>query len=328
MDRRKLLFTLGGLPMTVAAASTALTSTGQNWPDKPIRFILSQPPGSGPDAMARLIGTALANQLGQPIVIDNRPGGQNAIGAQAAARASADGYTFYFATAAALVTNAFLFKSLPYTPREDFAPVGMVGRVPFAITVNVDSPFQSFSDLIAYARANPGTLDVANEGPLTFGGLLTRIVAAQLGIKVHPVPYASVGSGITDTVGGQIGVLMSDAPSVMPLVQARRLRALAVTTAESVPGLDGVAPIAQVIPGFDFYGWVGLVAPAATPPAIIERLNRALDHVLTDATVFGRISAIGPIIKGAGTPQEMKQMIDDEYVRWESLAKQIQIGSE
>src|SRR3954469_20926005 len=188
---------------TFTLAATAAARAGfqplvraQAWPDKPIKLILSQPPGSGPDSMARMIGDQLSRKWGQPVVVENRPGGQNAIGAQAAAKSPPDGYNFYWATTAALVTNAYLFKTLPYDPKKDFVPVGMVGKVPFALSVNAGSPFKSLQDLVAFAKANPGKLTIANEGPKPFGGMMTRLVASQLNIQVNSVPYVSVGAAV------------------------------------------------------------------------------------------------------------------------------------
>ncbi|KAF1018728.1 MAG: hypothetical protein GAK30_03530 [Paracidovorax wautersii] len=324
LNRRECLFALASLPL----AGFAGPSRAQNWPDKPIRFILSQPAGSGPDAMARLVGHDLTALLGQAVIVENRPGGQNAIGAQAAARSAADGSTFYVATAAALVTNPFLFKSLSYDPRSDFTPVGMVGVVPFAISVNANAPFRSFTELVTYAKANPGKLDIANEGPRTFGGLLTRFLAAQLGLDIHPVSYSSVSAAVNDTVAGQIGVLVSDVPSVLPMVKAGRLRTLAVTTTDRVPGLDNVPTVADTLPGFDFYGWVGIVAPAGTSAPVVQAMNRALDRVLANLDLAERIRTIGPITHGAGTPAQMQAMLDKEHARWAKLTKDFDIQPE
>ena len=279
MQRRHCL---SWIAATAALCAATPTWAQPDWPSKPIRFVLSQPAGSGPDAVARLIGNELGPRLGQPIIVDNKPGGQNAIGAQAAARAPADGYTFYFTTAAALVTNPFLFKSLPYDPRKDFTSVGMVGVVPFAVSVHPGSPFHTLADLVAYAKANPGKLAVANEGPRTFGGLVTLFLAKQTGIEVNAIPYTSVGAGISDAVGGQLGVLVSDVPAVMPMVKAGRLRVLAVTSAERVAGLEAIPTVKEAtVPDFDFSGWMGLVAPSGTPAAIVARVNRELDAVLS-----------------------------------------------
>ena len=324
MNRRTFTLTTGAALL----ASYIPASWAQGWPDKPIKLILSQPAGSGADSMARMIGDQLSRRLNQPIVVENRPGGQNAIGAQAAARSAADGYTFYFATAAALVMNSYLFKNLPYDPRKDFVPVGMVGTVPFTISVNASSKFQSLADLVAYAKANPGKLAIANEGPKTFSGMITRLLAAQLGIEVNSVPYASVSAGVTDTVGGQIEVLVSDVPSVSQMVTAGKLRPLAVTTAKRISGWDNVPPVADTLPGFNYAGWIGIVAPAGTPAAVIQRFNRELDVVLSDKDMAARLLAIGPMTDGAGTVAQMGGMLDAEHSRWAKLTKDLSIAPE
>jgi tripartite-type tricarboxylate transporter receptor subunit TctC len=315
---------------TLSAAGAALAGwhplgQAQAWPEKPIKLVLSQPSGSGPDAMARMIADPLSRKWGQGIVVENRPGGQNAIGAQAAARAPADGYTFYFATAAALVTNAYLFKSLPYDPKKDFVPVGMIGKVPFSLCVTASSPHKTLQEFIAYAKANPGRLAVANEGPKTFSGMMTRLLSAQLGIQVNSVPYVSVGAAVTDTVGGQTEAIISDVPSVAQMVKAGRLRPLAVTTARRVAGWDSVPPFADVLPGFDYAGWVGIVAPVGTPAVAIQRFNRDLDAVLVDKEMAARLLAIGPITDGAGSPEQMGAFLQAEHTRWAALTREIGI---
>jgi tripartite-type tricarboxylate transporter receptor subunit TctC len=316
---------------TFAAASAALAgwqlpAGAQAWPERPVRLWLSQPAGSGADAMARMIGDQLARRWSQPLVVENRPGGQNAIGASAAAKAAADGHNFYFATAAALVTNAYLFKSLPYDPKKDFVPVGMVGKVPFAVSVNPNSALKSLPELVAYAKANPGKLAVANEGPKTFSGMMTRLLSAQLGIQVNAVPYVSVSAGVTDTVGGQTEVIVSDVPSIAQMVKAGRLRPLAVTTAKRVAGWDSIPSIAEtVLPGFDYAGWIGIVAPAGTPVAAIARFNRDLDAVLGDREMAARLLAIGPMTEGAGSVEQMAAFLAGEHARWARLTQDIGI---
>ncbi|MES3003662.1 MAG: tripartite tricarboxylate transporter substrate-binding protein [Pseudomonadota bacterium] len=319
MDRRTFTLT------TAAAALTgwAPLARSQSWPDRPVRIVLSQPAGSGPDSMARMIGDQLSRKWGQGFIVENKPGGQNAIGAQAAAKSAPDGYNFYFATTAALVTNTYLFKTLPYDPAKDFTPVGMVGKVPFVLCVNANSPIRTLQEFVAYLKANPGKANIANEGPKTFGGMMTRLMAAQLGVQVNSVPYVSVGAAVTDTIGGQTEFVMSDMPAVVQMFKTNRLRPLAVTTAKRVAGLENVPPIADVIPGFDYAGWQAIVAPAGTPPAVIQRFNRDLDAVLVDKDMAAKILAIGPITEGAGTPEQMAAFLNSEHTRWARLTKEI-----
>jgi tripartite-type tricarboxylate transporter receptor subunit TctC len=275
--------------------------------------------------MARMIGDQLSRKWNQPVVVENKPGGQNAIGAQVAARSAPDGYNFYFATAAALVTNPYLFKTLPYDPRKDFVPVGMVGKVPFVLTVNPTSQVKTLPEFIAYAKANPGKVNVANEGPKTFGGMMTRLIGSQLGVQLNSVPYVSVGAASTDVVGGQVEVLMSDLPSVAQMIKGGKLRPIAVTTASKVSGLENVASFSEVIPGFDYAGWLGIVAPAGTPAAAIQRFNRDMDSVLSDRDMAAKILSIGPITEGAGTPDQMNAFLQGEHTRWAKLTRDIGI---
>jgi len=319
MMRRKFLLSTG----CIALGGWHQFASAQAWPDKPVRLTLSQPAGSGPDNMARLIGEQLSRQWKQPVVVENKPGGQNAIGAQAAARSPADGYNFYLTTAAALVTNAYLFKSLPYDPRKDFTPVGMVGTVPFALTVTDSLPVHNLQEFVAYAKANPAKVAIANEGPKTFGGMVTRLLAHQLGIDVLQVPYVSVRGAVTDTIGGVTHAMVSDVPAASEMVKAGRLRAIAVTTAKRVAGWDSVPSISEVLPGFDYAGWIAIVAPTGTPAASIQRFNRDMDAILTDKEVVGRLLALGPITEGAGTPEEMAVFLKSEHLKWEKLTKDI-----
>lgn len=311
----------------VLAASALAAGPGgalaQAWPDKPVRLVLSQPAGSGADTIARLVTEPLARKWGQAIVVDNRPGGQNTIGAQAAARAAADGTTFYFGTLAALVTNAYLFKGLPYDPRKDFVPVGMVGKVPFVLAVNVASPIRTLQEFMAQAKAAPGKLTVADEGPKTFGGMVARVMATQAGIQVNHVPYVSVAAAVNDTVGGQTEAIVSDAPSAAAMIKAGRLRPLAVTTARRVAGWDNVPPLADALPGFDYAGWLAIVAPAGTPAAAIQRFNRDLDAVLLDKEMAARIAAIGPVTEGAGTVEQTGAFLQAEHARWSRIVRDL-----
>jgi tripartite-type tricarboxylate transporter receptor subunit TctC len=316
------------IPAACLAAAAGTAARAQSWPDKPVKLILSQPPGSGPDAMARMIGDQLSRKWKQAIVVENKPGGQNAIGAQAAAKSPADGYNFYYATSAALVSNPYLFKTLPYDPQKDFVPVGMVGKVPFLLCVNASSPVKSLQDFVALAKANPGKVTVANEGPKTFGGMMTRLVGSQLGVQISGVPYVSVGAAITDTVGGQTEAVMGDVPALVQMVKAGRLRAIAVTTAKPVAGLESVPSFAELIPGFDYAGWQAIVAPTGTPAAAIQRFNRDLDAVLLDKDMAAKILAVGPITEGAGTPEQMAVFLQAEHTRWAKLTKEIGVLAE
>jgi len=311
-----------GIGFLVAGLMTT-GATAQTWPEKPIRLVLSQPAGSGPDNVGRILSDPLTRQLGQSIVVDNKPGGQNSIGAQAAARSPADGYTIYLATTAALVTNAYLFKTLPYDPRKDFVPVGFIGKSPFAILVEASSPITSIQDLIARAKAKPGEVTIANEGPKTFSGMISRLLNARANIDTNLIPYVSVGAAVQDTLGGRVSALVADVASTAQFVKQGRLRMLAVTSPKRIEGWEQVPALAEIIPGFDMVGWMALVAPAGTPDPVVQRLNRELDKALLDKEVATRIHNVGPISEGAGTPAQLGEFLAAEHQRWAQITKEI-----
>ena len=322
--------TLGRRQLLQAAASVAvfpslLTSTAraQAWPDKPIRFVLSQPPGSGPDNVARIIGERVGKGLGQALIIDNKPGGQNIIGAQAAARAAADGYTFYFATTAALVTNAYMFKSMPYDPQKDFVPVAFVGKSPFAVLVRAESPFQNLQDLLAHAKASAGKVSLGNEGPRTFSGMIARFLNARSKAEFNLASYASVSVAVQDAIGGHIDAVVADIASTAQLVRQGRLRMLAVTTATRVPGWEQVPALAESFPGFDMSGWFALVVPTGTPKQVIERMNREFNLATADKEIAAKITAAGPLPESGMSADQVGTFLKNEFQRWALITKEI-----
>jgi tripartite-type tricarboxylate transporter receptor subunit TctC len=312
----------------VLAAAFALPAAAQNWPTKPVRLILSQPPGSSPDIVARLIGDGLSKLWGQSVVVENRPGGQNAIGAQAAAKSPADGYTFYYATTAALVINAYTFKTLPYDPRKDFVPVGMIGESPFVIAVWPELPAKNLAQFIDYARANPGKIAMATEGQKTFSGMMAEMFAATAGVKMVHVPYSGVTPGIQDTIAGRTQLTVQAVAAMSTYLKRDALRPIAVTSAKRVPGLENVPALAETYPGFQFVGWHAVVAPAGTPAAIIEKFNRDLDRVLREPETVKRLYDLGIIDNGAGTPGQLADFIAAEHARWGQLAKDLKVVPE
>jgi len=311
---------MAGLLLSASMFSAQAQTT---WPDKPIKFILSQPPGSGPDNVARLLGEKLAKSLDQPVVIENKPGGQNIIGAQAAAKSAADGSTFYFATTAALVTNKFLFKTMPYEPQKDFTPVAFVANSPFGILVKADSGIASIQDLMSKSKASPGKLSLANEGPRTFGGIIARFLNAKTKMDANLVAYASVSVAIQDIMGGHADALVADLASTAQLVKQGRLRLLAVTSAKRVAGFEQVPAMAELLPNFEMVGWFAIVAPTGTPSGAILRLNAEVNKLLLDPEVTQKMLSIGPIPEALGAPVKLEVFLKVENDRWAEVAKEI-----
>lgn len=318
MNRREIVRSLAALPLAAWGAARA-----QAWPDRPIKWVLSQPAGSGPDNVARLLGERLQKAWGQAVVIENKPGGQNTIGAQTAARSPGDGYTFYFATTAALVTNPLLFKQLPYDPQKDFVPVAFVARSPFALLVEARSPVTSVQDLIARSKAEPGRFSLGNEGPRTFSGMIARLFNARTQAAANLVAYASVGVGTQDLMGGHVDAMVADLASTAQLARQGRLRVLATTAAKRVPGWESVPALAELLPGFDMVGWFALVAPAGTPAAVISRVNHDVDTVLADKEIADHIAAIGPLAGTGLAAEQVAALLRDERSKWGGIAKEI-----
>jgi tripartite-type tricarboxylate transporter receptor subunit TctC len=313
---------------TQAAASALLVghaacARAQGGADKPVRWLLSQPPGSGPDNVARILADRLSKVWGQPFIVENKPGGQNTIGAQAAARASADGLNFYFATTAALVTNPLLFKQLPYEPARDFAPVAFIARSPFALLVRAESPIKSVEDLVARSKAAPGTVTLGNEGPRTFSGMVARLFNKRVNAALNLVPYASVGVGTQDLMGGHVDAKVADLAATAALARQGKLRVLATTSAQRVAGWENVPALAEKIPGFEMVGWFALVAPAGTPPAVLARANRDINALLNEREMAERIAAIGPLVDGSLGLDAVAAFLRAETARWQAITQEI-----
>lgn len=320
MQRKKFIASLW-VVLSVFSGSTFAQSS--NWPEKPIKFVLSQPPGSGPDNVARLLGDRLAKPLGQPFVIDNKPGGQNIIGAQAAAHAAPDGYTFYFATTAALITNTLLFSQLAYDPQKDFVPVAFIARSPFAILVDANSPIQSIDDLVAKAKASNGQFSIGNEGPRTFSGMIARLFNARSKAAANLVPYANVGVGAQNLMGGHVDAMVADLASTAQLAKQGKLRVIATTAAKRVPGWENVPALSEKFGNFDMVGWFAIVAPKGVSPQVVTKMNREVNSLLNDKELTARIANIGPLADASMSEADVGKFLATELTRWTEITKEI-----
>jgi len=317
MNRRRFS---AGLSAALLASPRA---RAQAWPDRPVNLILSQPPGSGPDNIARLLADRLASQWGKPVVILNKPGGQNVIGAQAAARSVPDGYSFYFATAAALVSNVYLFKQLPYDPVKDFDPVAFVATSPFGIMVPGPSTIGSIDGFIAATRAAPDKLSFANEGPRTLGGMAARLFNARAGIRNTLVPYASASVAIQDALGGRVDAIIVDLASTAQHIRRGDLRLLATTSARRVKGWETTPALSETLASFDMPGWFAVVAPAGTPKDVVARVSRDINTALADPQLADRVESVGPIVAPGRSPEQTAEFLRQEHARWSEIAKEI-----
>jgi tripartite-type tricarboxylate transporter receptor subunit TctC len=300
----------------------------QEWPARPVKFIVSQGPGTSPDITARYLADRLSKLWGQPVVIENRPGGQNVPGAQAAAKSAPDGYTFFYATTAAIVANPYTFKALPYDPQRDFVPVAMIAKSPMVIAVNPTVPAKSLAELVALDKAEPGRLAAANEGAKTFSGMMGQMLNQTAGVRLLQVPYNGVSPAIQDTIANRTQVVLVSSAALLPFLKRGDLRPLAVSAGKRVRGLEDVPTLAETYPGFEYVGWFALLAPTGTPAAIVQKANRDMDKVLTDSEVAQRLFDLGLVNEGAGTPESLAEFLRAERGRWEKLVKDIGLQPE
>ena len=304
------------------------TARAESWPTRPIRLIVTQGAGGTPDLIARAIGVRLTRALGQQIVIENRPGAGNTIGAQVAAHAAPDGYTFLFATAAALATNPYTFKTLPYDPLKDFIPVGMVAKGVFLVLANPSVPVKDLSGLFAYAKAHPGQLAFATDGPKNFSGILAAWLDKLGGADIVQVPYAKMPQGVDDVLSGRVQLIVLAVPSAAPFIAEGRLRPLAVSSLTRLANFPDVPPIADKFPGVEMIGWFIIAAPAGTSADIVARMNRELDKILKDPQVAHALAVVGFFTEGAGTPASTRDFVRAQYELWGKVTRDIGLKPE
>ena len=298
----------------------ALPAAAQTWPNRPVKFIISQPPGAGPDIMARFLGERLSRGWGQSVVVENRAGGANIPGSVAAAKSTPDGYNYFMATGGILL-NAHTFKTLPYDPDKDFVPVAFIGKAPFVLAVNPAMPVHNVPELLAYLKANPGKVSFASEGTRSLGGMMGEYFKVLVGAQFEHVPYNGAAAGIQDTIVGRTQMTLQSATAASPFVKAGKLRAIAVTSSRAVPGLDNVPTLKATYSNFEYVGWYMLYAPTGTPADIVQRVNRDVDRVLKDPEVAQKLFELGPVVEDVGTPESLRQFHKEEHERWARLVK-------
>lgn len=318
--RATTLFALMLQSLAPAAADT--------WPDRPIKIIVSQAAGGTPDIICRIISDKLSDLLGQRVVVENRPGGANVVGAQAAAHAAPDGYTLFFATAAALVSNPHTYKTLPYDPVKDFVAVSMVAKNPFLILANPSVPANNLSELVAYDKANPGKLTFATDGQRNFSGILATWLNKVSGANILQVPYATMPQGVQDTLAGRTQLTILAIPSAAPHVSRGALKPLAISWTKRLPLYPQVQSISETFPGVELTGWFVIVAPADTPADIVTRLNQEMDKVLKTPEMVRKLADLGFYTEGAETPQATSAFVKAQYELWAKIVRDIGLQPE
>jgi len=314
------LFILPAVAQAASPEPTAIQGPA-GYPSRPIRLIVPFPPGGSTDILARALGDRLAQGLGQPVVIDNRPGAGGSIGAEAVARAAPDGYTLMMGHLGTLAVNPSIYKSLPYDPVKSFAPVSLMAIVPSVLVVNPSLPVASAAELIAYARTHPGKLAYGSAGSGSTSHLTTEYFKLVTGTDILHVPYKGVGPMLTDLVSGQLSMGLNGAPAVMQHVNAGRLRALAVTSLKRLEALPQVPTLDEAgVHGFDASGWYGVVAPAGTAQPIVARLNGEIGKAMRTPELRSRLDSEGAL-PAPGTPEEFATFIRAEIARWAAVLK-------
>jgi tripartite-type tricarboxylate transporter receptor subunit TctC len=304
------------LHLAAAAVGIGLTprrASAQAYPAKPLRWILGYPPGGGADTVSRIMAPWLAERLGQPVIIENKPGASTNISVQAVAASPPDGYTLLFIAASAAV-NVSLFDKLSFNLLRDIAPVSGLIDFPMVLVANPSVPVQSVGTLIAYAKANPGKVSIASYGTGTTSHVAGELLKMMAGNMVH-VPYRGGAPMIADLIAGQVQVAFDVMTTSLPQIRAGKLRALGVAGKTRYPGLPDVPAIAETVPGYEANSWCGLGVPAGTPNAIIERLNREINAGLSDPVVKARLADVAttPIYF---TPAEFGAYLASEVEKW------------
>jgi len=314
--------------VALAALAAPVHAQEASWPDRPIRLIVPFPAGSSTDVIARLIAQRLGMALGQQVVIENRAGASGNIGADAVAKAAPDGATIGIATASTHAVAASLNANLPYDPIKDFAPVAMLGAQPYVLVVYPGAPARNLAELIALAKAKPGTLNYASAGVASLAHLATALLARMAGIEIAHVPYKSSSQSMTDMITGRIDMQLATIAPSLPNIRAGQLRALATTGTTRAGVLAEVPTVVEAgIPGYEANLWVSLVMPPGSPPAIVSRLNREVNAILTSADGKAALVAQG-LEPEPGPPEAVTERIRNDTVKWRAVAAQAGIKAE
>ena len=306
---------------TAGVASHAQTTVPAPWPSKPIRMIVTFPPGGSADATVRIVAPKLGERLGQQVVVDNRPGAGGNIGLAALAKSDADGYTLAVGAAGGLAANAALYPKMPFDAQKDFVPISLLAHIPFVLVANPASPIRSIGDLLAQAKAEPGKLSVGHGGNGTAMHLSVQLLKQMAGVDLAEIAYRGSGPVALDVIGGQVPLGMLDLPSVLQQIKAGKVRALAVTGERRLPDLPDVPTLAEAgVKGYESTGWFGVVAPAATPAPIVARLQTELRAVLVDPEVVAGARAVGVELSPTSSA-DFGRFIGSETTKWADVIK-------
>ena len=315
-ERRRLLAAATLLPL-----STAVRGATEDYPDKPVRLVVPFPPGGGADNLARAIMPKVSQALGRPIVIDNKPGAGGNVGAELVAGSPPDGYTLLYGTNGTHSINQALYQTLRFDPIKDFAPVSRMTEIAAMLVVTNGLPATTTTQLIRYAKANPGKVNFASAGNGTTSHLSGELFKTMTGLDIVHIPYRGGGAAVTDLITGQVQMMIDVMPNVYPLAKDGRVRAIAVSTGVRFPGAPDIPTIGESgVAGFESSAWDGVLAPAGTPDAIVNKLNAAIRTALADPELAETLKGRGarPV---AGTPQDFARHIAESTKKWAQVVK-------
>jgi len=312
--------TLKLLGFILALASFPSTPLAQGFPSKPLRMVVGFPPGGGNDIVARIVASRLQESLGQPVVVENRPGNAGVIGAEAVAKAAPDGHTLYLGSTGNSIAPSIQAR-LPYDPVTGFAPIGLVGIAPSVIVASAGLPVKSIAELVAHAKARPGKVTYASSGNGTTLHLGGELLKSMAGIDLVHVPYKGNAQAIADVVGGQVDLIISALPPALPLAKAGKVKILAATTRERIRSMPELATVAeQGLPGYEIFTWYGVFATGGTPEAVVERLGAELRATVADPKIRDQLDKQG-VDATSSSPAEFRAFYAAEIAKWARAVK-------
>ena len=316
LPRRRFLHLAAG---AAALPAFARSASAQAYPAKPVRLVVQVPGGSAPDIVARVMGQWLSERLGQPIIIDNRSGASGNIATESVVRAAPDGYTLLFCMSANTI-NASLFDNLRFSFVRDIAPVALIGRIPLVMEIHPSVPAKTAPEFIAYAKANPGKINVASSGNATPLHVAAELFKMMAGVDLVHVPYRGEPVARPDLLSGQVQAMFGVVPSSLPHIKSGATRALAVSTTKRLDVLPDVPAMDEFLPGFEASGWYGIAAPKDTPPEIIEKLNNDINAGLADPRTKERLAELGCLVF-PGPPADMAKYVAAEIEKWGKVVR-------
>jgi tripartite-type tricarboxylate transporter receptor subunit TctC len=303
------------------------TGYADEYPTHRITLIAPWPPAGAIDTLCRRLAPGLGDKLGQPVIVENRPGAGSTIGVADGARAAPDGYTLVMAGSGALAISPTLYKQLPYDPRKDFSPIALVAEIPFVLVVNPSLPVHSVADLVKYSKEHPEGITYGSGGAGSPHHLYAELLRSMTGINMTHVPYKGSAPALTDVISGHISLMFADTIPSLPMIKAGKVRALGVSSAIRLPSAPEIPPLTEAgVPGFDAAGWGMIVAPAHTPAPIVAKLAEAFDLVASRPDFREQTIRLGMVPKSSPPPEKLQDFIDTEMVRWGQVVQAAELA--